>query len=105
MATVTLPEQRTRSEASNLVEMSWDPITRIVGSLGIYTKIDFAIERVAESHSPLPIFRGYSLSMRGKAPRDAPSTTSGICGIWGHNPAPCPCYAQNMAFGTRPPAM
>jgi hypothetical protein len=26
-----------------LVEMSWDPITRIVGSLGIYTKIDFAI--------------------------------------------------------------
>ena len=27
--------------ASRLVEMSWDPITRIVGSLGIYTKIDF----------------------------------------------------------------
>jgi len=24
-----------------LVEMNWDPITRIVGSLGIYTKIDF----------------------------------------------------------------
>ena len=26
---------------SDLVEMAWDPITRIVGSLGIYTKIDF----------------------------------------------------------------
>ena len=25
----------------NLVEMNWDPITRIVGSLGIFTKIDF----------------------------------------------------------------
>ena len=31
-----------RRESGNLVEMSWDPITRIVGSLGIYTKIDFA---------------------------------------------------------------
>ena len=30
-----------------LVEMAWDPITRIVGSLGIYTKIDFANKRVA----------------------------------------------------------
>ena len=26
---------------SELVEVAWDPITRIVGSLGIYTKIDF----------------------------------------------------------------
>ena len=29
------------ADKSDLVEMSWDPITRIVGSLGIYTKIDF----------------------------------------------------------------
>jgi hydrogenase large subunit len=34
-----------------LVEMAWDPITRIVGSLGIYTKIDFANKRVAECFS------------------------------------------------------
>ena len=32
---------RERHRATRLVEMSWDPITRIVGSLGIYTKIDF----------------------------------------------------------------
>ena len=25
-----------------IVEMAWDPITRIIGNLGIYTKIDFA---------------------------------------------------------------
>ena len=33
-----------KPSASNgrLVEMNWDPITRIVGSLGIFTKIDFA---------------------------------------------------------------
>ena len=31
--------------------MNWDPITRIVGSLGIFTKIDFANRQVAECHS------------------------------------------------------
>ena len=34
-----------------LVEMAWDPITRIVGNLGIYTKIDFQNRRVAECHA------------------------------------------------------
>ena len=29
-------------------EMSWDPITRIVGSLGIFTKIDFDKKEVVE---------------------------------------------------------
>ena len=31
-----------KHEGGALVDMSWDPITRIVGSLGIHTKIDFA---------------------------------------------------------------
>ena len=30
------------TDSNGLVEMAWDPITRIVGSLGIYTKIDFS---------------------------------------------------------------
>src|SRR5215213_5982257 len=68
-----------------LVEMAWDPITRIVGSLGIYTKIDFANRRVAECYSTSSIFRGYSVFMRGKDPRDAHFITSRICGICGHN--------------------
>ena len=51
-----------------LVEMAWDPITRIVGSLGIYTKIDFAQKRVAECFSTSSIFRGYSIFMKGKDP-------------------------------------
>lgn len=33
------------TEPGQLVEMSWDPITRIIGNLGIYTKIDFANRR------------------------------------------------------------
>ena len=36
MATATLPaEIEFRNDDRQLVEMSWDPITRIVGSLGI----------------------------------------------------------------------
>jgi len=87
----------------NLVEMSWDPITRIVGSLGIYTKIDFGNRKVVECHSTSSIFRGYSIFMKGKDPRDAHFITSRICGICGDNHATCAVYAQNMAFGVKPP--
>lgn len=47
--TSTAPKASHRAEDSDgLVEMSWDPITRIVGPLGIYTKIDFKQKVVAE---------------------------------------------------------
>ena len=106
MSTVTRHRRRTlRPSRRNLVEMSWDPITRIVGSLGIYTKIDFANRQVAECHSTSSIFRGYSIFMKGKDPRDAHFITSRICGICGDNHATCAVYAQNMAFGVQPPAL
>jgi hydrogenase large subunit len=101
MATVQEPETRKRT----LVDMSWDPITRIVGSLGIFTKIDFENREVAECYSTSSIFRGYSIFMKGKDPRDAHFITSRICGICGDNHATCSCYAQQMAYGIRPPAM
>src|SRR5215204_887504 len=88
-----------------LVEMAWDPITRIVGSLGIYTKIDFDKKRVAECHSTSSIFRGYSVFMKGKDPRDAHFITSRICGICGDNHATCSVYAQNMAYGVKTPTL
>src|SRR5262249_30772436 len=87
----------------NVVEMSWDPITRIVGSLGIHTKIDFGSRRVVECKSTSSIFRGYSVFMKGKDPRDAHFITSRICGICGDNHATTAVYAQNMAFGVKPP--
>ncbi|AGA28681.1 nickel-dependent hydrogenase large subunit [Singulisphaera acidiphila] len=105
MATVVTPEKDVRASTGHLVDMSWDPITRIVGSLGIYTKIDFTNHRVAECYSTSSIFRGYSIFMKGKDPRDAHFITSRICGICGDNHATCACYAQNMAFGIRPPNM
>jgi len=91
--------------SSQLVEMAWDPITRIVGSLGIYTKLDFQQRKVVECHSTSSIFRGYSLFMQGKDPRDSHFITSRICGICGDNHATCSVYTQNMAYGVRPPAL
>ena len=105
MSTITLPERTAPSERGKLIEMSWDPITRIVGSLGIFTKIDFENQRVVECHSTSSIFRGYSVFMKGKDPRDAHFITSRICGICGDNHATCSVYAQNMAYGIRPPAI
>jgi len=105
--TESTPSVRAPGQGSGgrIVEMSWDPITRIIGSLGIHTKIDFAARRVLECHSTSSIFRGYSVFMRGKDPRDAHFITSRICGICGDNHATCALYAQNMAFGVRPPDM
>jgi hydrogenase large subunit len=105
MSTITAPTTGTPSKPRNLVEMNWDPITRIVGSLGIFTKIDFENRQVAECHSTSSIFRGYSIFMKGKDPRDAHFITSRICGICGDNHATCATYAQNMAFGIRPPSI
>ncbi|POX75896.1 nickel-dependent hydrogenase large subunit, partial [Mycobacterium kansasii] len=102
--TTIVPEPTTaKREPGQLVEMSWDPITRIVGSLGIYTKIDFENKEVVECHSTSSIFRGYSIFMKGKDPRDAHFITSRICGICGDNHATCSCYTQNMAYGVKPP--
>jgi hydrogenase large subunit len=88
-----------------IVEMAWDPITRIIGNLGIYTKIDFANQVVTECHSTSSLFRGYSVFMKGKDPRDAGFITSRICGICGDNHTVCSVYAQNMAYGIKTPKM
>jgi hydrogenase large subunit len=85
--------------------MSWDPITRIVGNLGIYTKIDFDNREVVECKSTSSVFRGYSVFMKGKDPRDAHFITSRICGICGDNHAVCSVYAQNMAYGIEMPPL
>jgi hydrogenase large subunit len=90
-------------EGRRLVEMNWDPVTRIIGNLGIYTKIDFDNREVVECRSTSSLFRGYSVFMRGKDPRDAGFITSRICGICGDNHTTCSVYAQNMAYGIKMP--
>jgi hydrogenase large subunit len=88
-----------------LVEMNWEPITRIIGNLGIYTKIDFENREVVECRSTSSMFRGYSVFMKGKDPRDSHFITSRICGICGDNHSTCSIYAQNMAYGIKPPPL
>src|ERR671920_967949 len=97
--------EQIQPESRNLVKMSWDPITRIVGNLGIYTKIDFDAKEVVECKSTSSIFRGYSVFTKGKDPRDAGFITSRICGICGDNHTVCSHYAQQMAYGVQPPPL
>jgi hydrogenase large subunit len=105
MSTTIETKRSVLPPTEGLVEMSWDPITRIVGSLGIFTKIDFKNRQVAECYSTSSIFRGYSIFMKNKDPRDAHFITSRICGICGDNHATCSVYNQNMAFGVKPPPL
>lgn len=46
-----MAEKKPAEKALQLIEMAWDPITRVVGSLGIHTTIDFANRRVVECRS------------------------------------------------------
>lgn len=101
LQTEVVPEAGTRT----LVEKNWDPISRIIGNLGVYTKIDFENREVAECHVTSSLFRGYSVFLRGKDPRDAHFITSRICGICGDNHCTCSIYAQNMAYGIKPPPL
>ncbi|MGI8632440.1 MAG: nickel-dependent hydrogenase large subunit [Solirubrobacterales bacterium] len=94
-----------KPDSGNVVSMNWDPITRIIGNLGIYTKIDFKQKEVVQCKSTSSLFRGYSVFMKGKDPRDAGFITSRICGICGDNHTVCSIYAQNMAYGIKTPPL
>ena len=100
MATETPEQQKVMVK-----EMSWDPITRIVGSLGIHTEIDFTNQQVLKCYSTSMIFRGFDIFMKGIDPRDAHFITSRICGICGDNHCTCSCLNQNMAYGVKPPPL
>ena len=100
-----LTKPRVTENKPNIVvkEMSWDPITRIVGSLGIHCKIDFTNKQVQECYSTSMVFRGFDIFMRGIDPRDSHFITSRICGICGDNHMTCSVLNQNMAYGVKPP--
>ncbi|MGO9062379.1 MAG: nickel-dependent hydrogenase large subunit [Candidatus Binataceae bacterium] len=102
-----MAKQRRRDgqDSGEMLEVTWDPITRVVGSLGIHARIDLANRQIAQCHATSSIFRGYSIFMKGKDARDAQFITSRICGICGDNHATCAVYAQNMAFGVKPPPL
>ncbi len=98
-------ESAAETGGRTLVTKVWDPITRIIGNLGVYSKIDFANREVAEAKVTSSLFRGYSVFLKGKDPRDAGFISSRICGICGDNHATCSVYAQNMAYGIKMPPL
>ncbi len=49
-------------------EMSWDPITRIVGSLGIHTEIDFSNQTVNKCYSHVDDLQGVRHLHEGHRP-------------------------------------
>src|SRR5919198_383851 len=102
MATVERPREKREVMVK---EMSWDPVTRIVGSLGIHTEIDFTNREVLKCYSTSMVFRGFDIFMKGIDPRDAHFIPSRICGICGDNHCTCSCLNQNMAYGVKPPPL
>src|SRR4026209_1937452 len=101
----TIERAAVKTKRRELVDTACAPITRLNGNLGNYTKIDFDNREVVECKSTSSLFRGYSVFMRGKDPRDAQFITSRICGICGDNHATCSVYAQNMAYGIKMPPL
>ena len=103
MSTVeTTPEPGKKVDVKR---MSWDPITRIVGSLGIHADIDFENRKVEKCYSTSMIFRGFDIFMKGIDPRDTHFLTSRICGICGDNHCTTSVLCQNMAYGIYPPKL
>jgi hydrogenase large subunit len=102
MATLQTPPGKKKVAVK---EMSWDPITRIVGSLGIHTEIDFEAKKVEKAWSTSMVFRGFDIFMKGIDPRDTHFISSRICGICGDNHCTTSCLNQNMAYGVKPPVL
>ena len=107
MGTITVERKEEATKPSQLVETSWDPDPRKDRWQPRHAlqKSTSASGKLLRCHSLSSIFRGYSIFMKGKDPRDSHFITSRICGICGDNHATCATYAQNMAFGVRPPAI
>ena len=99
---------RERGQAGGRQASSTCPGTRSPGSSATSASTRRSTSTTARScrcKSTSSLFRGYSVFMKGKDPRDAHFITSRICGICGDNHAVCSCYAQQMAYGVKPPPL
>ena len=82
-----------------LVEMAWDPITRISSAASASTPRSTSLKKVAECFSTSSIFRGCSIFMKGETPR-RPLHHQPHLRHLPSNHCTCSVYNQNMAYGS-----
>ena len=90
---------------AHLRDFDVDPVTRVAGSLAFHTVVDLQRRRVVEARTEAPLFRGYELILKGRAPTDAIQISSRACGVCGGVHATCAAMALEMAFGVMPPPL
>ena len=90
---------------AHLRDFDVDPVTRVAGSLAFHTVVDLQRRRVVEARTEAPLFRGYELILKGRAPTDAIQISSRACGVCGGVHATCAAMALEMAFGVVPPPL
>lgn len=88
-----------------LVDVDYDPVTRVAGALAFHTTVDLAERKVLTSNSMATLFRGYEVILRGRDPRDAAFISSRACGVCGGVHATASALSIEMALGIKPPPL
>ena len=88
-----------------LVDIDFDPVTRVAGALAFHTTVDLKERRVLDTNSMATLFRGYEVILRGRDPRDAAFISSRACGVCGGVHATASALALEMALSIKPPPM
>ncbi len=77
------------------------PVTRLEGHLNVLTTVKD--NTIVEAQCVGEMFRGFEMILRGRDPLDAQQITQRICGVCPYAHAIASSYAQEQAFGLRPP--
>ena len=108
---VRTPEQRQdvlkgiAARNGQLVDIDYDPVTRVAGALAFHSTVDLPNRRVVDTNSMATLFRGYEVILRGRDPRDAAFISSRACGVCGGVHSTASALSIEMALGIKPPPM
>lgn len=106
----TLEEREAKLRAiaarnGQLVDIDYDPVTRVAGALAFHSTVDLKARRVVDTNSMATLFRGYEVILRGRDPRDAAFISSRACGVCGGVHSTASALSIEMALGIRPPPL
>lgn len=88
-----------------LVDVDYDPVTRVAGALAFHSTVDLEQGRVRDTNSMATLFRGYEVILRGRDPRDAAFISSRACGVCGGVHSTASALSVEMALGIKPPPL